>query len=210
LCSLYNPIKLAAGWLLSVERFLVQGEAVLVNANGGMMPLAGAMILDTVESDDPHWDDRYDDERITISRWPAGKHWYLSSNKGRVFCPAKYDSLDEARQEAMRYVPADRIKTKECVQHAGGTLHPAGVLVEVWTRHRISTLVSGGGGGQEFRSLKVLVRAIGPAEFWCGNFREGSPRQSDLAGMDRSQAPLVIRVLLLRRWHTALEVLFEL
>lgn len=45
----------------------MQGEAVLVNANGGMMPLAGATILDTVESDDLHWHDRYNDERITIS-----------------------------------------------------------------------------------------------------------------------------------------------
>ncbi len=111
---LYNPIRLAANWLVSVERFLMQGEAVLVNAFGGMMPLAGAIILDTVESSVLHWPGRNDDEKITVSRWPAGRHWYLSSNKGRVFCPAKYDSLAEARHEALRYVPAERIKTKEC------------------------------------------------------------------------------------------------
>lgn len=109
----YNPIKLAALWLQSVERYLLRGETVLVNMNGGMMPM-DVPILDTVESDDLHWDDRFDDEYITISRWPQAKHWYLSSNKNRVFVPVKYDSYTETYKEALRYAPANRIHTKEC------------------------------------------------------------------------------------------------
>jgi hypothetical protein len=110
----YNPIKLAAQWLLSIERFLLNGKTVLVNSNGGIMPMDGVKILETVESDNLHWDDRFDDEIITISRWPLAKHYYLASSKGRVFIPEKHNSYNEAQQEALRYVPADRIKTKEC------------------------------------------------------------------------------------------------
>jgi hypothetical protein len=109
----YNPIKLAAGWLASVERFMLAGDTLLVNSNGGIMPMDGVKILDTVESDDLHWDDRFDDERITISRWPLAKHYYLASNRNRVFVPEKYNSYNEARRAALRYVPADRIRMKE-------------------------------------------------------------------------------------------------
>ena len=111
--ALYNPIKLAANWLMLVERYLMAGETLLVNSNGGIMPMRGIIILETVESDDLHWDDRFDDERITISRWPQAKHYYLASNKNRVFVPEKYNSYAEARREALRYVPTDRIRTKE-------------------------------------------------------------------------------------------------
>jgi len=109
----YNPIKLAALWLASIENYLVAGETVLVNSSGGIMPFNGTIILETVESNDLHWNDRYDDEEITISRWPQGKHWYLVSNKERVFIPAKYSSYTEARTEALRYAPHDRLHLKE-------------------------------------------------------------------------------------------------
>lgn len=111
--ALYNPIKLAALWLQTVEHYLLNGDTILVNSNGGMMPLAGSKILETVESDNIHWDDRHDDERITISHWPRGKHWYLASNKHRLFVPDKYNTYTEAYHEALRYVPANRITTKE-------------------------------------------------------------------------------------------------
>jgi hypothetical protein len=111
----YGPVKLAARWLQTVEHYLLRGEAILVNSNGGIMPLEDAIILETVESDNISWNDRFDDEVITLSRWPQAKHWYLSSSKHqRVFVPGKYDTYDEAYWEALRYVPADRLKIKEC------------------------------------------------------------------------------------------------
>jgi len=110
----YSPVRLAAMWLQTVEGYLLTGEAILVNSNGGIMPLDGTIILDTVESTSLHWNDRFDDEIVTICRWPQAKHWYLSSSKHRVFIPGKYNSYDEARREALRYVPKDHIKTKEC------------------------------------------------------------------------------------------------
>jgi hypothetical protein len=44
---------------------------------------------------------RFDDERITICRWPQGKHSYLCSSKHRIFVPDKHDSYDEARKVAL-------------------------------------------------------------------------------------------------------------
>ena len=101
-------------------RYLLRGETLLLNMSGGMMPMAGATILDTVESEELIWPDRHDDERITLSRWPQGRHWYLSSTTNRVFIPLKYVSYEEALKVARRYVPAARIRTKEC----GGQLPP--------------------------------------------------------------------------------------
>jgi hypothetical protein len=111
--TLYNPVKLAASWLLSVERYLMAGEIVLVNVNGGLMPLHGTVILETVASDDIDWDVRFDDEIVTISRWPEGKHYYLCSNKSRIFVPDKHSTYEAARKAASRYAPAERIKSRQ-------------------------------------------------------------------------------------------------
>jgi hypothetical protein len=108
---LYNPIRLAALWLQGIHKFLLNGETVLVNCNGGIVPLVGTTVLETVESDDLDWDVRYDDETITISRWPEGKYYYLCSNKFRIFIPDKYTTYTAAYRVAQRYVPAKRIKS---------------------------------------------------------------------------------------------------
>jgi len=118
--ALYNPIRLAALWLQSVEHYLLRGETLLVNSNGGMMPLDGVKILETVQSDKIDWDMRFDDEIVTICRWPEGRHWYLCSSKHRIFVPDKYDSYEEAHKVALRYVPADRL----CVKENSGPLPP--------------------------------------------------------------------------------------
>ena len=109
----YNPIKLAAQWLLSVERYLLAGTTIVVNINGGIIPLEDIIVLETVESDNLRWNKRFDDEVITVSKWPDGTHYYLCSNKDRIFIPSKYNKFDDAYQEALRYVPEDRIKSKE-------------------------------------------------------------------------------------------------
>jgi hypothetical protein len=108
----YNPIRLAALWLTGIERFFSEGETALVNVNGGLMPLDGTIILETVESDDIAWDERFDDEIITVSRWPQAKHFYLCSSKGRLFVPDKYATFEAAHTAALRFVPEERIKSR--------------------------------------------------------------------------------------------------
>jgi len=110
--SPYNPIKLAALWLQGVERFLLVGETILVNVNGGLMPFDGAIILETIGSDNLDWNTRFDDEIITISRWPEGKHYYLCSSKYRIFVPDRHPTFEDANKAALRFVPAERIKSK--------------------------------------------------------------------------------------------------
>ncbi len=112
--DLYNPIKLAAGWLATADKFLIQGKTILVNFNGGIVTTDTVTILDTVQSDNLDWDIRYDDERVTISRWPEGRHYWLCSNKNRIFVPDKYVEYQDAYKAARRYVPAARITSKGC------------------------------------------------------------------------------------------------
>lgn len=110
--TFYNPVKLSSQWFLGINRFLMAGETVLVNCNGGMMPLLGTTILETVESDDLDWNVEYDDEIITIGKWFGAKHYYLGSSKGRMFVPDKYNEWETAYRAALRHVPAERIKSR--------------------------------------------------------------------------------------------------
>ena len=112
--ELYSPVKLATGWLQTAHKFLINGETILVNINGGMLTTKDVTILDTVTSDNIDWDIRYDDEKITISRWPEGRHYYLCSSKNRIFVPDKYNNYADALKAAKRYVPEDRIISKNC------------------------------------------------------------------------------------------------
>jgi len=108
---LKNPIRLAAGWLRSVENFLAEGTTLAVNSNGGIVPLDSVKILSEQENEKLNWPDYYDDEVITISHWSGGTHYYLSSNKGRVFVPSKYATHKAARVTAEHYT--SHIETKE-------------------------------------------------------------------------------------------------
>jgi hypothetical protein len=105
----YSWSKLAAQWLVSVERLLWSGP-VFVNENGGILPADSIISLEVVESEHIDWDVRYEDEVITIARWPEGNHYYLASNKHRIFVPDKYNHYADARNTALRFVTADRIK----------------------------------------------------------------------------------------------------
>ena len=111
LASLYNPVRLAAMWLQSMEKFLAAGTTLAVNFCGGMVPLDSVKVLAEIESELMNWPDHYDDEVITISRWPEAKHYYLSSNKDRVFVPSKYTKSKDAHRHAEKYT--DNIRVKE-------------------------------------------------------------------------------------------------
>ena len=108
----YNPIKLAAQWLMSVQSQLATGETILVNMNGGIMPFDDTIILETETSDDLSWDVRFEDEIVTISKWFKGNHYWLSSSKGRIFVPDKYNTFESAYRAALRYVPVGRITSR--------------------------------------------------------------------------------------------------
>lgn len=106
-----NAELLADRWLRSLEEELQEGE-VLVNPAGGFVAKHDLIVLAEIESDDLTWPEHLDDEVIAISKWPKGKHYYLSSNRERVFVPEKFNTYQAAKRAALRYVSADRIKSR--------------------------------------------------------------------------------------------------
>jgi|WetSurMetagenome_2_1015567.scaffolds.fasta_scaffold48853_6 hypothetical protein len=102
-------LMLSAQWFQSAVLYLWKGP-IVVNSCGGLLPLEDVVVLDTVDSEELDFHVRYDDEIITISRWPQGHHYYLASNKLRIFDPVKYISFAGAYQAALRFVSKDRIK----------------------------------------------------------------------------------------------------
>ena len=72
-------------------------------------------IRTTVEREKMIWpSDEFDEEEvITISRWPRARHYYLSSNRDRVFVPSKYWDYKDAKRIAEQYT--SNIRTKDNV-----------------------------------------------------------------------------------------------
>ena len=108
-----NPIRLAAKWITTVEKFLFAGTTLVVNSCGGMLPIDSVEIVTEVESEKLYWPSELgDSETITISRWPQASHYYLSSDTGRIFVPPKYARYEDARRTAEMYT--DSIIDKGC------------------------------------------------------------------------------------------------
>lgn len=97
-------------WIETAERLLADGAVILVNCAGGMTPPIGVAILATIRSDRLEWPEYFEDERITISRWPRARYYYLCSNHNRLF-PEKFNSYQQAEAEARKYT--DKI-TSNC------------------------------------------------------------------------------------------------
>jgi len=112
LLTIYNPIRLAAGWLACVEKHLTAGITLAVNSKGGWFPLSRMEVLVEEKSERLIWPDRYRNEVITISRWPEGRHYYLSSNRDRVFISGKHSTYKGAFQVARMYTA--NIQDKGC------------------------------------------------------------------------------------------------
>ena len=112
LASLHSPVRLANLWLKGVEKFRAAGITLIVNSSGGIMPLDSAKVLSEIECEKMIWPNFCADEVITISRWPERPHYYLSSNKNRVFVPAKYNTYPAALKAAEGY--SKNVKSKGC------------------------------------------------------------------------------------------------
>ena len=106
-----NAVLLADKWLQSLREELQRGE-VLVNPAGGFVAKRDLIVLEEIERDELIWPEHVADEIIVISKWPKGKHYYLSSNRDRVFVPEKFNTYQAARKIALKYVSADRIKSR--------------------------------------------------------------------------------------------------
>ena len=106
-----DATRLATAWLQSLESALQEGD-VLVNPAGGIVAKRDLIVLAEIKRRDLTWPEQFADEIITISKWPKGRHYYLCSNRSRVFVPEKFATYRAARLAALRYVPADRIKSR--------------------------------------------------------------------------------------------------
>jgi len=110
--GVFNPVKLAAQWLATVATQLFNGKTLVVNSKGGWQLYDSVEVLVTKTSSAMRWPDLYKGEVITISRWPEGRHYYLSSNRDRIFYPTKYTQYADALAEATAYT--DRVISKGC------------------------------------------------------------------------------------------------
>ena len=107
-----NPIHMAAKWLEAVGRAQMLGETIVVNKVGGWSKFREDQVCSEKQSECLAWPDYYEDEVITISKYelPEALHYYLTSNKDRIFTPCKYSRYEAAEQVAHTYT--DNVQTK--------------------------------------------------------------------------------------------------
>ncbi len=116
-----NPVKVGAEWVQRVSSQIMDGETVYVNASGGWC-LKGKQdkVLATESRSELSWPDTKDDlwqgEIITIKQWGDGIHWYLLSNKSRIF-DGKKNSLEAAKEVARQYVAEENIRVHKDFTH---------------------------------------------------------------------------------------------
>jgi hypothetical protein len=116
--DLRHPVKLGVERTFSLIKAYFNYGYVLINKVGGWMVLnKDCNILE--EKEDKEWpktDEKWSDyaPRITINKWPLGNHYYLTSwPKPVIFSQDKFNTYEEAFNEAKKFVPENRIKMKE-------------------------------------------------------------------------------------------------
>lgn len=101
-----------------LRAFLAQGHILLNRVGGWCFLSADSIVLAEQESEgfpSPPSDKL---GRVYIARWPLGNHWYLSSwPKPLVFSSEKFNTYEEAFAEARKFVPEDRIESKDPHTH---------------------------------------------------------------------------------------------
>jgi hypothetical protein len=108
--GIMNVSFLGGKWLEGIEILFFRYGAALVGLRGGMIwPQPASQTLAQVRRRKLIWPDV--DETIVISRWPRGRHWYLSSPEGIVFSPHKFNTLKVAKDHASRI--SRNVKVKE-------------------------------------------------------------------------------------------------
>lgn len=115
-----NPIVLCGHWLAATTQAIqIEGKTIAVNRNGGWSIPRDEQIIDEIQTDTCVFpgDDRPlpmgRAKKITISRWPDAKHWYMASNFCSVFIPNKYNTVGEALAMAGEYVDDEAIEVKD-------------------------------------------------------------------------------------------------
>lgn len=109
-----HPMKMCPRWVNTLHTLFKENTYALVNHNFGLCnyPEHEADVHAEFESTEYAFPVLYDDELMTVSRWPEGEHWYVTSNKERIMVPEKHDTLEAAVKAAAVYVTEDKITVK--------------------------------------------------------------------------------------------------
>lgn len=113
-----NPIILGAGWLTKVLMTVIEGQLVFVNYRGGWHIGDSKNIIHEFIGKYSDWPRKAEKEgakpeKIIISRWPKGAHYYISSSKNRIFNVDKLNTRKEAKDFALMFADIENIEFKE-------------------------------------------------------------------------------------------------
>lgn len=115
-----SPTALGFKRLEAMYKALEDKKYIYVNKNGGwFFDSKYPKKVETITKDELIWpDDEDKDEIITISSWYKGAHFYLNSTKRKF--DFKLDSLEDAKQEALKFVSEKQIKIKTGINRVAG------------------------------------------------------------------------------------------
>ena len=103
-------------WLESLRSTIDRHGHALVGENCGITYIHGKLkVINEVNKRKFYFPKKnYECELITISRYPNAPHYYLTSNKDRLFAD-KYNTVQMAIDEAKKYTTMDKIEVKDSI-----------------------------------------------------------------------------------------------
>lgn len=106
----YNIPRLGAGWMQTAERALAKNPAIYVNSRGGMI-FGNVDVVRKVQVERLAYPTKDKTAVVTIQKWAAGQHYYLTGPHQLVFPKDKYDTYEEAYQDALLFAEPENIKS---------------------------------------------------------------------------------------------------
>ena len=109
---LFNPSILAVHWITSVMKILSEFGVVYIGSKGQLFtPRPDAFVSHSEKScPELSFPKQTGKELIKIFKWKSGSHFYITSSIGRIFTKEKFDTFQEAFNEASKHVSDDRIE----------------------------------------------------------------------------------------------------
>jgi hypothetical protein len=110
--SIFNVAHMGGMWCQGIEKMFSAYGLALVGTRGGFRPgpCEESEVLARIKRRELIWPDA--DAEITVSKWPEGRHWYLSAKGGMVFSPHRFNTQKGAVEWATKISSNVKVKSR--------------------------------------------------------------------------------------------------
>lgn len=116
IADILNPVRMGAGWLKTAMKGLSNHGVIYMNCAHGLLFGEFIEVLEEMEREKlafPVEDEHKEGVKITVCRWGDGQHYYLKASNNQVFSQPKFNTAQEAMDEARWYAFEKNIRMSD-------------------------------------------------------------------------------------------------